>query len=471
VFLLFGGKRSICLEKNEGVKLTKRLIFLSISDFFEPLERPPVQFNHDKHVEALKQKGCSACHPKDQQGNVVYIYPRVRNEKTKKSLMNSYHHDCIGCHSKLANEGKKTGPVTCGECHAWENTQKAEKVVWPDAGFDYYLHNLHADAAGGDCGICHHTGDMTSCRNCHGKKDGDETLSFRKAAHISCIQCHLEYEAGPSSCKGCHSGLKRTIAELADIPHPDVGQPEKVLLTIKDARMNKVPFNHKSHEGCTSSCRDCHHESLESCKNCHTLRGDSKGDWITLANAYHEKSSDRSCIGCHETKKSEALCAGCHSFRPGGMVEEACIVCHRGSFGEACDVSRLEAPDELLPEDMGKVIEISILEKEYLAVKFPHYLHIKKLTEVSNENKLSRCFHYNSMTVCMGCHHLSPMKPKAPVPSCSECHSVRKDSKNKGLSLLGAYHRQCLGCHKEMKTGPTGCNECHAQKVKTEAGE
>ena len=203
IFLL-GKIENICSEENETIKLKERPIYLSVSDLFKDIERPPVQFYHGKHADALKQKGCNVCHPADQEGNLVYTYPKVRDKKSKKSLMNSYHDDCIGCHKKLAKEGKKTGPVTCGECHVRENTEKArEEAPWPDAGFDYYLHHVHADAAGGDCGVCHHTGDMTSCRDCHGEKEGGDVLSFRKAAHLSCIKCHREYEATKTD--GCRA--------------------------------------------------------------------------------------------------------------------------------------------------------------------------------------------------------------------------------------------------------------------------
>ncbi|MBW1678582.1 MAG: hypothetical protein JRJ08_00310 [Deltaproteobacteria bacterium] len=429
-----------------------------------------MKFNHKTHVGALKEKGCNVCHPADKEGNLAYTYPKIRNEKNKESLMNSYHDDCIGCHNKIADAGKKTGPVTCGECHIRENRQQAQKKVrWLDAGFDYYSHNLHVEFSDGDCGICHHTGDMSSCRDCHSDKDEDESSSFRNAAHSSCINCHLEYEAGPSSCKGCHSETKRTAAEMAYVSRPEIGQPDKTLITIKEAKMKGVPFSHEIHQGHTRSCRNCHHKTMSSCKTCHTLKGTAEGGRITLAFAYHEVSSERSCIGCHESKKLDAACSGCHHLRESGLIEESCLVCHSGPSDEACAVSMLGFPDDLLPESLPEVIELSGLEKDYMPANFPHYAHIEKLTDISNNDTLAKRFHSNQMTVCLGCHHNSPMEAKIPIPPCITCHTPRMESQKNIPTLSSAYHRQCIGCHKEMGTKPTDCTGCHAQKLSSQS--
>jgi len=473
-FFLFGEIKSICSEENKAIRLKEPPIFLSISDLFKDIERPPVKFYHGKHAEALKQKGCSVCHSADQEGDLVYVYPKIRNEARKKTLMNSYHDDCIGCHNKTTNEGKKTGPVTCGECHIWDNQQQSQKKApWPDAGFDYYLHHLHSDAAGGDCGVCHHTGDMTSCRDCHGEKDVNEILSFREAAHSSCIKCHMEYEAGPSSCSGCHSEAKRTIAEMANTPHPDIGQPEKMLITVQDAKMKGVPFDHEPHQGYTHSCRTCHHKTMSSCKTCHTLKGSAEGRGTTLAFAFHEASSERSCVGCHNTKKSEALCAGCHHLMKTGFTETSCLVCHSGALDEASQFRMPGDPDDLLPENLPEVIKISVLEKDYMPAEFSHYTHIKKLTGISNENNLARYFHSSTMTICLGCHHYSQIEEKKLVPPCITCHASKTEPKNNTPTLLSAYHRQCLGCHKKMEIEPTDCTGCHVEKsaIKTKMGK
>lgn len=56
---------------------------------------------------------------------------------------------------------------------------------------------------------------------------------------------------------------------------------------------------------------------------------------------------------------------------------------------------------------------------------------------------------------CSNCHHSSPTGHIAP---CSECHLQPASLGQPGLK--GAYHRQCLGCHKQW-SGSTECANCH----------
>jgi len=100
--------------------------------------------------------------------------------------MNSYHKACIGCHKEIAQTGKTSGPVTCGKCHV-VTTKTQKQTPWPGAEFDFYLHNLHSDATQGNCASCHHTGDKSSCKDCHDSGDKEGIISYRKAAHSSCL--------------------------------------------------------------------------------------------------------------------------------------------------------------------------------------------------------------------------------------------------------------------------------------------
>lgn len=52
---------------------------------------------------------------------------------------------------------------------------------------------------------------------------------------------------------------------------------------------------------------------------------------------------------------------------------------------------------------------------------------------------------------CKECHHKGSVSD-----SCSKCH--------KGKDGMKALHDNCKGCHKKMKKGPTGCNDCHQKK-------
>jgi hypothetical protein len=63
---------------------------------------------------------------------------------------------------------------------------------------------------------------------------------------------------------------------------------------------------------------------------------------------------------------------------------------------------------------------------------------------------------------CGACHHHSPA---GEYPACGQCHSAKevKTAADKTIGLKGAYHRQCMDCHKAMGSGPMGCTDCHAK--------
>ncbi|MDX1779543.1 MAG: cytochrome c3 family protein, partial [Thermodesulfobacteriota bacterium] len=170
----------------------------------------------------------------------------------------------------------------------------------------------------------------------------------------------------------------------------------------------------------------------------------------------------------HETEKQKADCAGCHHLMETGLVESACDTCHTGSL-ESLDAERKLPPaEDLLPEDIEDELEITILEDEYKASKFPHKQIIKRLTDISNENTLASYFHVEETAVCAGCHHLETIEKKQMVAQCSTCHTVRKEPERETPTLLGAYHQQCLGCHKHMggteEEMPQDCAGCHEEK-------
>lgn len=79
---------------------------------------------------------------------------------------------------------------------------------------------------------------------------------------------------------------------------------------------------------------------------------------------------------------------------------------------------------------------------------------------------------------CETCHHRKPNPATRPsdlpstrtqsdaakIPRCRECHRPAAQEANlKMPSLKGAYHRQCLNCHREW-TGANQCVVCHAER-------
>ncbi|HYW81190.1 MAG TPA: cytochrome c3 family protein, partial [Thermoguttaceae bacterium] len=189
------------------------MFFVSISDVFGEIERPPVAFDHDKHTTALKAEGaegCDACHEEressEDKGDLQFTFMTTRHATSSNGLMDSFHEGCIACHQKRIGEGLDAGPVTCGECHVirrehvagvqrprlpqyyevlrdtyhkdctachsesaddvphtvpldWKSfyisqTEKTE-ADWPRLAFDHFLHDKHRQVTEGSCEPCH----------------------------------------------------------------------------------------------------------------------------------------------------------------------------------------------------------------------------------------------------------------------------------------------------------------------------
>ena len=126
--------------------------------------------------------------------------------------------------------------------------------------------------------------------------------------------------------------------------------------------------------------------------------------------------------------------------------------------------------------DAPETIEINALAKYYEPVEFNHQLHV----DVAED--CSVCHHHATGTgtldpYCAKCHGGFE---ELETVSCADCHSadpfsaesIHRQSQEDIFhvdmnGLKGAYHQNCLGCHKEMD-GPTGCQDCHSR---TEAGD
>lgn len=131
-------------------------------------------------------------------------------------------------------------------------------------------------------------------------------------------------------------------------------------------------------------------------------------------------------------------CQECHSCaRP--TFEKPCLKLMPGFTREGITVfnSAAEAPE---------IIKIDTLEDLYEPTNFTHKLHAEMAFMSGG---------------CISCHHFNP---PGRVLSCIECHepgTKREDITKPGLK--GAYHRQCLNCHREWSHS-TNCTVCHASK-------
>ncbi|MBU1056169.1 MAG: cytochrome C [Proteobacteria bacterium] len=474
---------------------------------FGRLEKPPVEFLHNAHTEALAKKkmDCTACHLTDND-RIFLKFKRIK-DTDRIEVMNIYHKGCISCHGEMKAAGEKAGPVECDGCHK-------EKTLYSSSGqpmgFDKSLHFRHSEVQDKKCERCHHEydekakklfyakGKEGTCRYCHQTETKDNLISMRLASHIACIDCHRKnlskkIAAGPVNCLGCHDReAQQKIKKISPVPRMDMKQPDIALLktakkgsgvdTMSLNRMNFVPFDHKAHESYNDSCRICHHESLKPCNECHTLAGIKEGKEVNLEKAMHQVNTGRSCQGCHVLKQDDENCAGCHAFmgKTSRTEDELCLQCHMVPVSEKKkllkpDDEKMLATAKLLSRtpvtgtynenDIPEKVIIKNLSNKYEAVDFPHRKIINTLVSNIKDNKLAGYFHSQEGTICQGCHHNSPVSKKP--PQCGNCHGKAFDEKNPlKPGIMGAYHLQCIGCHKEMDIKkPAGCTDCH-KKIK-----
>jgi DnaJ-class molecular chaperone len=193
-----------------------------------------------------------------------------------------------------------------------------------------------------------------------------------------------------------------------------------------------VAFSHQAHTLMAEDCATCHHHSeagqTPSCDKCH---GASKEASLPgLKDAYHQQ-----CMGCHrEMDMGPTACAECHTKKATEVVKAKQEEPTRNKAGRGPEVSILNT-----------------LENRYEPVTFSHDMH----TLMADD--------------CATCHHHS--EPGQTL-SCSQCHGAPFNPDNLNMpGLKGAYHLQCMGCHREMDSGPLGCTECHARKAGQETAK
>ncbi len=499
-FTAFGSRNKILISSHLTETKPDLIVIDSMSQLCD-LEKPAVLFQHDKHTEALarQNKDCTTCHLFKEEK----ISPEFLNttQADCEAQMNIYHNNCINCHKEQLETGDKSGPMVCGECHIEKPDITSERQP---VEMDKSLHYRHIKKYDNKCETCHHSydektkklfyakGKEESCRYCHKEKTVDNRISMKQASHTACVSCHLKTqeqkkETGPVKCSGCHDiEQQKKIKKLTQVPRMQRNQPDVALIKTGDkkldapgkVRMDFVPFNHKSHEQSENNCRVCHHESLEKCSKCHTQEGVKEGNFVTLEQAMHSEKNNQSCNGCHHIKQKDTNCSGCHFFlsKQNQNKDTSCLLCHMKppSDSSASDEkiltekminSRAKKNKTYNEQDIPKTVVIKLMSNKYEPAEFPHRLIVKTLLKSMKGNTLSGYFHSEEGTLCQGCHHNSPAANKP--PACVSCHGVRGNENDLFKpGIMGAYHIQCIGCHREIKIDKTSCTDCHKKKAK-----
>jgi hypothetical protein len=118
-------------------------------------------------------------------------------------------------------EAKCQCPCPCPEESAAEATDDSGEVpdeIVMDKLVEVYeevvfSHADHADMVDDGCTACHHhapPGVYQECGACHAKglfeteTEKLNLLNLKAAYHKQCIDCHVEWEAGPVGCTECH---------------------------------------------------------------------------------------------------------------------------------------------------------------------------------------------------------------------------------------------------------------------------
>jgi hypothetical protein len=148
---------------------------------------------------------------------------------------------------------------------------------------------------------------------------------------------------------------------------------------------------------------------------------------LTFGEPPPDNQSNGNCAQCH----------ACTSPAPGNACLRSCTRSNALQFAR-----KLEA------RGGPRVVILSELENVYLPVPFDHAGHAE-MAQMGGG--------------CVICHHYTPQGSHH--PACKTCHDP--SAKNSDIAkpgLKGAYHRQCMSCHREW-SGESGCDACHQPKT------
>ncbi len=136
-------------------------------------------------------------------------------------------------------------------------------------------------------------------------------------------------------------------------------------------------------------------------------------------------------------------CSSCHACNQPSK-EQPCLLSICPRQAGAASASPSPGLDDLLPPD---IVMLADLEDLYEPVPFDHKVHAE-MAEMSSG--------------CAACHHHTVESSRH--PACRTCHRASGSNEDHAMpGLRGAYHRQCLSCHRQW-SDESSCGACHAAK-------
>ena len=401
VALWYGGRSQQIVSISQAAPPAEQARLITIPEIFGHLERPPSRFNHDKHTLALEPQDCEACHARDKSGDVDFTFPKAADETNRDALMDSFHDSCIGCHTERTQQGKKAGPVTCGECHVvqrecheyvpvlpeyydplrdtyhkdclachsesahaaegataldWKSFYVAQKKKaeqqWPEMSFDYHVHAAHDKALKDDCGLCHY---ISPERQAQFKADGKEpanqdwvldvdpqnSLTERVPAHARCINCHLNRKSKEEAAGPITCGECHSGKQRTIEELAEVVRPE----CEQEERM-LIQLDEGARAKAVAFDHESHVANSRSCNECHhkTLRPCKDCHGVEGS----EQGGFVTLAEAYHSTSSSYSCVGCHETQ---KEKTGCAGCHHrmpsGLVQSACSVCHTGSLDSL----------------------------------------------------------------------------------------------------------------------------
>lgn len=100
--------------------------------------------------------------------------------------------------------------------------------------------------------------------------------------------------------------------------------------------------------------------------------------------------------------------------------------------------------------------------KKHVPAEGPDVAILDQIKEMYSAVRFDHKNHAEMVDMGQGCQHCHHYSPEGRIPPCRECHGkIASETENlRKPGLKGAFHRQCMGCHREWSHA-TECVICH----------